>query len=82
MRQVEPEALTLLCSTAMVDIAHLLRSKHLRQLAKILEDPEVGNSSIDNNILITRGLAACYNREKHTLDRGLNQYWEGVLKSK
>ena len=39
--QVEPEALTLLCSTAMVDIAHLLRPKHLRQLASILEDPEV-----------------------------------------
>lgn len=39
--QVEPEALRLLCSTAMVDIAHLLRPKHLRQLAKILEDPEV-----------------------------------------
>ncbi|CAN0178080.1 unnamed protein product, partial [Laminaria digitata] len=39
--KVAPEALTLLCSTAMVDIAHLLRSKHLKQLAKILEDPEV-----------------------------------------
>lgn len=39
--QVEPEALRLLCSTAMVDIAHLLRPDHLKQLAKILEDPEV-----------------------------------------
>lgn len=39
--QVAPEALTLLCSTAMVDIAHLLRSEHLRQLASILDDPEV-----------------------------------------
>lgn len=42
--QVEPEALRLLCSTAMVDIAHLLRPKHLRQLANILEDPEVRQS--------------------------------------
>ncbi|CAM9817751.1 unnamed protein product [Ectocarpus sp. 8 AP-2014] len=39
--KVAPEALRLLCSTAMVDIAHLLRSNHLRQLANILEDPEV-----------------------------------------
>ena len=38
--QVEPEALRLLASTAMVDIAHLLRPGHLEQLAKILDDPE------------------------------------------
>ena len=44
--QVAPEALTLLCSTAMVDIAHLLRSKHLRQLANILEDPEVSKGTM------------------------------------
>ena len=38
--KVEPEALTLLTRTAMHDIAHFLRSGHLAQLAKILEDPE------------------------------------------
>jgi fumarate hydratase class I len=37
---VEPEALRLLASTAMRDIAHLLRPGHLAQLASILDDPE------------------------------------------
>src|SRR5947208_9475286 len=37
---VEPEALTLLTETAMHDIAHLLRPRHLRQLRAILDDPE------------------------------------------
>ena len=39
--QVEPEALRLLSSQAMTDIAHLLRPGHLQQLANILDDPEV-----------------------------------------
>ena len=38
--QVDPEALRLLTSEAMRDIAHLLRSGHLSQLAAILDDPE------------------------------------------
>ncbi len=38
--KVEPGALTLLAETAMYDIAHFLRTSHLEQLAKILEDPE------------------------------------------
>jgi len=38
--QVEPEVLTMLTSTAMRDIAHLLRPGHLQQLANILDDPE------------------------------------------
>lgn len=38
--RVEPAALTLLAETAMYDIAHFLRTSHLEQLAKILEDPE------------------------------------------
>ncbi|MFC0037908.1 fumarate hydratase [Actinomadura rayongensis] len=38
--QVEPEALRLLTETAMRDIAHLLRPAHLKQLRKILDDPE------------------------------------------
>jgi fumarate hydratase, class I len=38
--EVAPEALTSLASTAMHDIAHLLRPAHLRQLRAILDDPE------------------------------------------
>ncbi|XP_077998541.1 fumarate hydratase class I, aerobic-like [Glandiceps talaboti] len=37
---VEPEALTMLSSQAMIDIAHLLRPAHLKQLRKILDDPQ------------------------------------------
>eukprot|EP00965_Chrysotila_dentata_P247056 6207517-Pleurochrysis_carterae.AAC.4 len=42
--QVEPEALRLLASTAMTDIAHLLRPGHLQQLANILNDPEASDN--------------------------------------
>ncbi len=38
--QVEESALRLLTETAMHDISHYLRSDHLAQLAKILQDPE------------------------------------------
>ncbi|MEY4184169.1 MAG: hypothetical protein RIS07_572 [Actinomycetota bacterium] len=38
--RVDDSALTLLTSTAMRDIAHLLRPGHLQQLANILADPE------------------------------------------
>lgn len=38
--KVEPEALRLLSSVAMTDIAHLLRPAHLQQLSNILKDPE------------------------------------------
>ncbi|MBA3022195.1 fumarate hydratase [Propionicimonas sp.] len=38
--KVAPEALELLAFTAMHDIAHYLRPAHLRQLRKILDDPE------------------------------------------
>ena len=38
--RVDNSALTLLTSTAMRDIAHLLRPGHLQQLANILADPE------------------------------------------
>ncbi len=37
---VEPGVLTALASEAMHDIAHYLRTSHLAQLARILEDPE------------------------------------------
>jgi fumarate hydratase, class I len=38
--EVDGEALRLLARTAMRDIAHLLRPGHLRQLRRILDDPE------------------------------------------
>jgi fumarate hydratase class I len=38
--RVEPEAIRLLTETAMHDISHYLRSDHLAQVAKILDDPE------------------------------------------
>jgi fumarate hydratase, class I len=38
--EVDPQALTVLTTTAMRDIAHLLRPAHLRQLRSILDDPE------------------------------------------
>ena len=38
--EVQPQALTLLTSTAMRDIAHLLRPGHLAQLRAILDDAE------------------------------------------
>src|ERR1700754_43559 len=38
--EVEPEALRLLTETAIHDISHFLRSSHLTQLRKIVDDPE------------------------------------------
>jgi fumarate hydratase class I len=37
---VSPEALRVLATEAMTDIAHLLRPGHLQQLSNILKDPE------------------------------------------
>src|ERR1700677_2988347 len=37
---VDSEALRLLSEQAMIDINHLLRPGHLKQLAQILDDPE------------------------------------------
>ena len=42
--QVAPEALTLIAREAMDDVAHLLRSSHLKQLAAILDDPEASDN--------------------------------------
>src|SRR5450631_4295830 len=44
--QVDPEALTLLASRAMFDIAHLLRPGHLAQLRAILDDPEASPNDV------------------------------------
>ncbi|MEV4095214.1 fumarate hydratase [Streptosporangium saharense] len=38
--EVDPEALRLLTETAVHDISHYLRSSHLAQLRKIIDDPE------------------------------------------
>ena len=40
MLVVEPEALRALAEAAFIDINHLLRPAHLKQLRKILDDPE------------------------------------------
>jgi fumarate hydratase class I len=42
--KIDPKALTLLAKEAMDDIAHLLRPSHLKQLSKILEDPEASEN--------------------------------------
>ena len=42
--KVEPEALSLLASTAFHDTSHYLRPGHLAQLRKILDDPEASQN--------------------------------------
>lgn len=42
--RIAPEALTLIAREAMDDVAHLLRPSHLRQLARILDDPEASDN--------------------------------------
>ncbi len=42
--KVEPEAIRRLTAEAMHDIAHYLRSDHLAQLRKILDDPEASDN--------------------------------------
>ncbi|HAA93897.1 MAG TPA: fumarate hydratase [Rhodospirillaceae bacterium] len=42
--KVESEALSMLAKQAFVDVSHLLRSAHLEQLAKILDDPEASDN--------------------------------------
>ncbi len=42
--KVKPEALTVLTKAAFRDIAHLLRTDHLKQLRKIMDDPEASDN--------------------------------------
>lgn len=42
--KIDAEALTLIAREAMDDIAHLFRTNHLKQLAKILDDPEASSN--------------------------------------
>ena len=42
--EVEPRALTLLAREAVLDVSHLLRTSHLEQLRRILDDPEASEN--------------------------------------
>ena len=42
--KVDPSAITALTAAAMHDIAHFLRSDHLAQLRKVLDDPEASDN--------------------------------------
>ena len=44
MLKVKPEALTALTKEAFRDISHLLRTDHLKQLRKIMDDPEASDN--------------------------------------
>jgi len=44
--KVSDEAIRSLSSTAIRDISHLLRTSHLEQLAKILDDPEASSNDV------------------------------------
>ncbi len=50
--KIDPQALTLLTAEAFKDISHLLRPRHLDQLAMILDDPE----SSDNDRFVALDL--------------------------
>ncbi len=65
--KVEPEALERIAREAMDDMAHLLRSDHLAQLRRILDDPEASENDrfvalellINANIAAARVLPGC-----------------------
>ena len=42
--KIDPEAISNLASVAIRDVSHLLRSSHLAQLAKIMEDPDASDN--------------------------------------
>ena len=42
--KIAPEGLSLLAEAAFRDVAHLLRTGHLKQLAKILDDPDASDN--------------------------------------
>ena len=58
--KVSPQAITLLTEHAMHDIAHLLRTSHLQQLASILKDPEASDNDrfVALDLLKNAGIAA------------------------
>ena len=58
--KVSPQAITILTEHAMHDIAHLLRTSHLQQLASILKDPEASDNDrfVALDLLKNAGIAA------------------------
>ncbi|MFC1829837.1 fumarate hydratase [Thermodesulfobacteriota bacterium] len=44
MIKIDPEGLTLLAEEAFRDVSHLFRTSHLKQLKKILDDPEASDN--------------------------------------
>ncbi len=58
--RVAPEALTRLTAEAMHDIAHYLRTEHLRQLRSILDDPEASDNDrfVATELLLNANIAA------------------------
>ena len=58
--RVDPEAISLLTREGMRDIAHLLRTGHLQQLADILRDPEASPNDrfVALDLLKNAGIAA------------------------
>jgi len=58
--KVSPQAITHLTEHAMRDIAHLLRTSHLQQLASILKDPEASDNDrfVALDLLKNAGIAA------------------------
>jgi len=64
---VAPEALRLLAAEAFDDVSHLLRTSHLKQLRKILDDPEASDNDrfvalellMNANIAAGRELPGC-----------------------
>lgn len=58
--EVDPAALTLLAKRAFTDVAHLLRTRHLEKLAKILKDPEASSNDrfVARDLLRNAAIAA------------------------
>ena len=58
--KVSPQAITHLTEHAMRDIAHLLRTSHLQQLASILKDPEASDNDrfVALDLLKNAGISA------------------------
>jgi fumarate hydratase class I len=58
--KVSPQAITNLTEHAMRDIAHLLRTSHLQQLANILKDPEASDNDrfVALDLLKNAGISA------------------------
>ncbi|MBX3466992.1 MAG: fumarate hydratase [Planctomycetes bacterium] len=58
--EVAPAALTLLAKRAFTDVSHLLRTRHLEKLARILDDPEASSNDrfVARDLLRNAAIAA------------------------